>query len=284
MTDFTYKVPNEEDYFHTLIQWLKKKGEQELLGLLDDAKCTIYTTSSFSHSRWNGMWCKIQFYVPIEKLDPTEELVNKLITTCQEVMPSDTGFDVMKVEFLPMITSATINDSQTEDLDKAVQTISQDIRKIILPDEIKNQGIEMSRTYLYLYCTENMLRILIDNVCKEKFGENYFDKIQLNNEIKNAVIIRKQDESNNRWIRARGGADIFYLDFDHLGSIIQNNWTLFSKLFPDQSWILSKIKELAKCRNLVAHNSIVGDHEKKLIGVYFEGLLRQLAEVLRGTR
>jgi len=276
--DFTYEIPNEKDYQITLIGLLKKRGERELVNLLDGAECTIHTTSNFSHKRWNGMWTKIQFAVPIEKLDPPEEHMQKIIKICDELMPLKAGFDVMKVEFVPMITATKIENSPREDLDKTTEAISKDIMQKILPEDIKDKGREMSRAYLYLYCIENTLRLFVDNVSKKKFGNNYFDELSIRSEIRTSVTRRKEDEKKNSWIRVRGDSDIFYIDFDDLGSIIQNNWQLFSIYFPSQQWILAKIEELTKCRNLVAHNSTIGEHEMKMISVYLESILRQLGK------
>lgn len=278
MTDFTYEIPNEEDYFSTLLKLLEVRGEKELRNLLEGAECSIYTTNNFSESRWNAMWTKIQFAVPIERLDPPKEQVEKLRKICDELIPAKAGFDIMKIEFIPMITATKIEDSPRGDLDKTTEAISKGIMQKILPKDIKDKGREMSRAYLYLYCVENTLRLFVDSVSKKQFGDHYFDKLQMRNEIRDSVTKRKQEENKNKWIRVRGDSDIFYVDFDDLGSIIQNNWQLFSTYFPSQQWILAKIEELTKCRNLVAHNSTIGEHEMKMIAVYLESILRQLGE------
>ena len=74
----------------------------------------------------------------------------------------------------------------------------------------------------------------------------------------------------------RGGSDLFYLDFADIDDIIINNWELFKSYFPGQAWISSKITDLGNCRNLVAHNSNLGAHEKDVIRVNFNSIIRQL--------
>jgi hypothetical protein len=71
------------------------------------------------------------------------------------------------------------------------------------------------------------------------------------------------------------------LDFDDLADLIRNNWALFEDDFPTQEWITSKISELAKCRNLVAHNSYLGKDERDLIRVIFIQILKQLSTALQ---
>jgi len=94
--------------------------------------------------------------------------------------------------------------------------------------------------------------------------------------VKKAIESRKKQEVKKQWMRIRGDSDLFYLDFKDLSPIILNNWDLFENYFPDQAWISTKIEELGDCRNLVAHNSYIGDHEKDLIRVYYKSILKQI--------
>ena len=52
-----------------------------------------------------------------------------------------------------------------------------------------------------------------------------------------------------------------------LGSLINNNWDIFKEYFPSQDFILPKLNEMAECRNLVAHNSLVEATEHYLIKI-----------------
>jgi hypothetical protein len=286
--NFTYEEPDEKAYFKTLLEYLRIKGESEIVDLLKGAKCAIQSSSTFSKRRWNAMWTIIYFYVPISKLElVNEEIKRKLIGFCVDIMPAEVGFDVMDIEFSPLMESiedlSEINTQETliEDLENISQIISQEIISQILPDDIKQKGKDMAEVYLYLYCVENSLRLFIEKVAKDRLGDGYFDQLKLNKGIRENVSHRKQQESKNKWLRLRGDSEIFYLDFKDLGTIIQNNWDLFSSYFPDQSWILTKINELGECRNLVAHNSFIQNHEKDVIRVYYNSILKQLNDTLR---
>jgi len=94
--------------------------------------------------------------------------------------------------------------------------------------------------------------------------------------IKETINGRKRNEEKNHWISVRGSSDLFYLDFIELSALIQNNWDLFKGYFPDQAWISSKLNELYGIRNLVAHNSYVGDHERAILQVTFRSIYKQL--------
>lgn len=214
-----------------------------------------------------------------------EEMKGKLIKFCDDIMPREVGFDVMEVQVSPLIESSEIELVETllGDLDSVTETISKEIISKILPEDIKTKGKEMAEAYLYLYCVENSLRLFIEKVAKDKFGDNYFSSLKIKKEIERSIDYRKQEESRNKWLRFRGDSELFYLDFKDLGAIIQNNWDLFSSYFPNQSWILTKIDELSECRNLVAHNSFIEKHEKEVIRVDYNSILRQLDKTLKGA-
>jgi len=146
----------------------------------------------------------------------------------------------------------------------------------IIPDDVLTKGKEMMGVYYYLYAIENYIRLFIEKVCISVYGQDYISNINLPNTIKNTIIGRKRNEEKNRWVSIRGDSDLFYIDFVELGALIQNNWYLFEEYFPEQAWIISKLGELYSIRNLVAHNSYVGEHERNILQVYFRSIIKQL--------
>jgi hypothetical protein len=80
----------------------------------------------------------------------------------------------------------------------------------------------------------------------------------------------------NKWIRVRSDSNLYYLDFIELGYLIKNNWQVFKSNFPSQEWILVKIDELYRCRNLIAHNSDIGAHEIDVLKINFKSILKQI--------
>jgi hypothetical protein len=106
-SEFTREKPNEQTYLSTLVKYLEFKGERFLASLLRDAKCTIQESSTFSKKRWNGLSTTIYFRIPVEKLAVINDAVKrKLIDFCDEVMPKEIGFDVVAVEFSPLLVAA----------------------------------------------------------------------------------------------------------------------------------------------------------------------------------
>ncbi|MEK4294049.1 Swt1 family HEPN domain-containing protein [Paenibacillus sp. FSL R5-0914] len=276
---FTYEKPDEEVFFSTLMKYLEKTKEDKLVKLLKGGKCSIRSDREFSGQRWNAKWTEVAFYILIDNLDLVDkELNKKLISVCHRLIPAEAGFDVMSVDFLPNLEIYSVEKSMIEDLDDTVNQLSNSIEEL-LPSDVKEKGKEMAEAYIYLYSVENSIRFFIEKVCQETYGVDYFSMINLNKSIKDSIDIRKKQEEKNKWIRVRANSELFYLDFKELGMILSNNWTLFSKYFPDQNWIITKINEMAECRNLVAHNSYVGRHEKDVVRVNFNSILRQINQI-----
>ena len=123
-------------------------------------------------------------------------------------------------------------------------------------------------------------RKLLNHVSFDSADNEEYDilkQLSVPTSVQKGISIRRDQESKNRWLSVRAGSELFYLDFKDLGTLILNNWDLFRSSFPDQSWVSSKIDELANCRNLVAHNSLIGSHERDVIRVNFAGIVKQLS-------
>lgn len=174
------------------------------------------------------------------------------------------------------IDSNEEDQSLGEALDEVSSSLSIDVIRSLLPDDLKKEGQNMGEAYVFLYCVENSLRLFIDATLRQQYGANYFGAIHANKAIRNKVASRKKDEEENRWLPVRGQVEIFYLDFGDLGNIIQSNWDSFSHFFPNQNWITQKIGELSSIRNLVAHNSMISKTERGAIRVYYSQIMRQI--------
>lgn len=167
---------------------------------------------------------------------------------------------------------------------KSLETIlknypSQVIDKI-LPRDVFEKGKQMKESYFCIYCIENSLRLFINKIIREKFGDSFIDKITLNHDIRVKLNDRKNNEKKNKWLPVRGDSDLFYIDFKELSNVIKSNWELFKNCFPDQDWICTKINDLAECRNLIAHSNYLEDEQKGLVWIYFNIIFRQLAKKL----
>lgn len=50
------------------------------------------------------------------------------------------------------------------------------VEKEWLPEDILSKGKDMSQYYILVYFIENSLRIFIDKICTDKYGENFIKK------------------------------------------------------------------------------------------------------------
>lgn len=278
-SDFTYEPPNEEQYLQALLRILKAKKEFELFELLKNSKCAFEAPGYFSRVRWNGLYTIVYFYIPSEKFDVLDDDQNnrvKLTGYCDTIMPKDIGYDVMDVKILPRLESGEEEHKSLELELEEMSNIAGFNECFIIPEDVLVKGKEMMKVYLYLYAIENYLRLFIETVCISNYGQEYFSQLTLTKTIKDTINGRKINEKKNRWISVRGSSDLFYLDFIELSALIQNNWDLFKGYFPDQSWISAKLSDLYGIRNLVAHNSYVGEHERDILQVTFRSIIKQL--------
>lgn len=276
MSEFTYNCPDEKKYFAAILKYLDKSGDNDITALLKGCSCSIRPSGTFSRQRWNAYFTEIMFYVPVNTLDKiTGEMKIRLLGICDKLMPAEVGFDVMSVDFSVSLDELEADATMVEELEETVKKIAGP-SMIQLPKDILDKGKEMSEVYLYLYCVENSVRIFVETVGKKNFGDAYFAKLSMPISIKKGIQMRREQESRNQWLRVRGESDIYYLDFKDLGTLITHNWDIFKAYFPDQPWISSKIDELGNCRNLIAHNSYVEEHEKNLIKVYYTSIIRQI--------
>jgi hypothetical protein len=200
-----------------------------------------------------------------------------LLGICKNFIPGEVGFDLKDIVFVPDLSiDFDAEEDILTDLENQVSQNSNSILKRILPVDIREKGIDMSEVYTYLYSVENSLRIFIEIVSKEKYGEDFFSGLKMTKALENTISTRKEKAKNKKWLSVRGDNDLFYLDFKDIGILINNNWDIFENYFGTQDFILPKINEMAECRNLIAHNSYVGKTERDLLKSYYNSILKQI--------
>jgi len=146
-----------------------------------------------------------------------------------------------------------------------------------LPDSIGREAVRMAWVYPHFYVFENVLRYIITDVLRKKYGENWWNtKGVVSRPIRETVASRMKQEERQKWHGAkRGTHEIFYTNLSHLGSIIRNNQKEFEKIFSKKiNVILAKLDELENTRNIIAHNNPLPTHEIRRIKMYYEDLKR----------
>lgn len=278
MSTFTYDIPREDEYLSVLLLLLKGSDENDILELLTGGECSIAPSKTYSRRRRNAYLTEVRFYVSADKYGlVSPEIKKRLLDYCQRIMPTKAGYDVESVSITPRLGGKE-QKSLNDEINEVSKTLDNMQKLISLPADLADRGKEMAEVYLFLYYAENVLRLFIEQIACDAHGPQFFTHLTVPKSSKDGITARKRNEQKNKWLRIRGDSDLYYLDFKDLGDIILNNWPLFSKYFPDQAWIKTKIEEMANCRNLVAHNSYVGEHEREVIRLNFRGIIRQLEQ------
>lgn len=140
---------------------------------------------------------------------------------------------------------------------------------------LRRDAREMQWAYYLLYIFENVVRQLIISVGVEGKGKNWFDEVA-SMQMKKKMEDRKRSEETNRWHPGRSVGPIFYLDLGDLSDIIVNNWDLFRDLFPNQAWVISRVKEADRTRNVIAHTNTLAIEEVARLEQHLRDWLRQV--------
>lgn len=142
---------------------------------------------------------------------------------------------------------------------------------------VRRSSMRALEAYLAFFCLENSIRELIDQRLGENHGPNWSsDSSIVSTSIQNRVDQRRQKEGKDRWHTIRGEADIYYTDFGDLRLIIQRNWADFEDLLPDQNWMIARLDELEKSRNVIAHSNVLDERELQRLRMNVKDWLRQV--------
>ena len=130
-------------------------------------------------------------------------------------------------------------------------------------------------SYLAFFCLENAVRELILDRMLENHGSGWW-AATVPSAVRERVTRRQEAEGQARWHISRGAGELSYTDFGDLKLIIQNNWTDFADLFPDQNWITARLAELEASRNVIAHMNTLDEREEGRVRLYLQDWSRQV--------
>ena len=144
----------------------------------------------------------------------------------------------------------------------------------LITESVYKKGEKLAEAYIVIYSIENHLRLFIWKIAGKS---NKKLSVLLGKKEKEKIHNRKTQERQNQWLAIRKDCDLFYLDIDDLGTIIQRNWARFVEYFPTEHWIKTKIDEISAIRNRIAHNnSFVTTIEKKALELYMNQIFEQI--------
>jgi hypothetical protein len=134
----------------------------------------------------------------------------------------------------------------------------------------------MQRWFRILYVFENLVREFLVKRFTELDGDGWFDKRATAGMTKK-VGDRKAKEASNQWHTGRNEGQIYYLDFGDLSLLIINHWADFKDFFDSQAWVVSRLSEAERTRNVIAHTNVLAAEEGARLELYLRDFLKQLA-------
>lgn len=158
---------------------------------------------------------------------------------------------VRDMEAVGLLRPRVLNSAQMDDIDLFAS----------VPETVRAGSIYMQRCYRMLFILENMVRYLVVDVFQERDGADWFDK-RASQPMKKKVADRREKELKNQWHAGRITGDVSYLDFGDLAMLIQTHWTDFKDILPPrQDWVMSRLSDAERTRNVIAHTNVLADEE-----------------------
>ena len=125
MSEFTYKTPKEAQFLKGLIAILESKDYNKIVSLLANAKCTITHSEDYARycggTIWDAYATTICFAIPPDEFSTITKSISAedkriIRQICNELMPKDSGLEVITITFAPSLEepkSATIEIEKT---------------------------------------------------------------------------------------------------------------------------------------------------------------------------
>jgi hypothetical protein len=142
-------------------------------------------------------------------------------------------------------------------------------------ESIRSGAKAMQRSFRTLFVLENVVRSLIDERLKDKYGSDWFDT-KATAAMKSKLLERRSKEEKNQWHAGRNKEPLFYMDFADLAKLIVNYWSEFEDLLPTQSWVQSRLDEAERSRNVIAHTNVLSSEEASRLEMYLRDWIKQI--------
>src|SRR5450759_5159961 len=142
-------------------------------------------------------------------------------------------------------------------------------------EQVRSGSLYMQRCFRLLFVLENVVREFVREVFEEVDKDTWFEK-RANAAMKKKVEDRKAAEAKNQWHSGRNSHPIFYLDFGDLALLIQNHWAEFKDLLPNQPWVVSRLQDAERSRNVIAHTNLLSDEELVRLEMHVRDWIRQV--------
>lgn len=115
MADYTYELPEEDDFLRTLKEYIDHKNHPEIVEILKQCNMQFSTTSTFTGNAWNTYWCSIIFFVPVSNLSKISDVILATIKKyCSDILPPNCGYFIEQINFAPQLTKKSTEEPELE--------------------------------------------------------------------------------------------------------------------------------------------------------------------------
>ncbi|MFJ7731433.1 abortive infection family protein [Lysinibacillus sp. NPDC097231] len=258
MSDYTYCLPvSEEKFFQVVISELKRKHSDMSWEVLRTATLSIedlgtsYYVDGARGSRWDAKGINIKFALPsaaIEELDKPQ-IKSTLFDVCQSLIPSEVGYDLKGIIFIPDLTLEFSLDSDIDTLTTIDVFGSASLQ--ILSDEIKKN------------LKEDKPELALDRL--HTFSTRFFRQLC----TKYKLPYDKEDGLHTLFGKYRKHLEA--------SNIVDSNMTL--QILKVYANILSEYNQVRNNRSFAHDNQILNSNESKLICSHIIAILKFIDEV-----
>lgn len=117
---------------------------------------------------------------------------------------------------------------------------------------IRDESRQMSRYYEVFYCLEKSARVVVDDLMRSSYGEDWLSEPQVKKHVVDEVESRVKKEKEEG-ITRRSDNLIDYTTFGELTTIISGNWQVFESVFSNKKAVERVMARLNQLRSPIAH-------------------------------
>ena len=123
------------------------------------------------------------------------------------------------------------------------------------PENLLQESTEMSECYQILYCFENDVRTIINDIMKENFGSDWWDQC-VRDSIK-LDVRRNQEAEQNSVYYGRIDEPLYFTTLGDLKEIIKDNYDNFIDHFRSKRFVDELLFQINRLRVVVGHNCML---------------------------
>lgn len=125
------------------------------------------------------------------------------------------------------------------------------------PEKLLKESMNMSDCYQILYCFENDVREIVNDIMYQSYGDNWWDAHVIQ-KIQDEVKKRQNAEKDSVYF-GRVDDPLYFTTLGELKEIITGNYEIFTNLFRSKRFVDELLFQINRLRIVVGHNCMLED-------------------------